>query len=478
MAGVLLFYDSMRSAANLIILLVLGLGLACPVEASFRRSAEWGESRILRLDQGEVEQYTSNGNLHFPSFSPTAVEIALQDSDHRISPIFHVPKRLRPIVEFWFRIYTSYSSQQIVLFDSNHPEVVYEVLDFRTLAQVARGPMHFALSSRKILDDTVERYRKAFGALERNPRPKHPTREQRRILEAIAKGRHTHRFAAWAKGFKTQTGQRDAIVKGLPLADAHFERMETLFTLSGLPWELTRLSLLESSFNFEAQSHAGALGVWQFIPETGRAYLLMDKKSGIDERLSPFKSTVAAARLLRFNYRYLGHWTLATLAYNRGARGLPRLKRQSELELERLPRVLGLLESCELSGARLGWASRNYYAEFLAILHAEAYRNFFYGAAPARSQDVERPVMFTRVNEFLRTRKTPNALQFAKDHGISIGEFRRLNPDVQDLKKPLPRGFLVAVPAPKDDLRLLLGKEGQRLRADQARRRRRTAAVQ
>lgn len=90
------------------------------------------------------------------------------------------------------------------------------------------------------------------------------------------------------------------------------------FGKAGVPEELAELCLVESGCTYEALSPAGALGMWQIMPDTGRSYGLA-VNSYIDERRDPVKSTLAAARILASNYSRTGDWTLAAAGYNCGA---------------------------------------------------------------------------------------------------------------------------------------------------------------
>ncbi len=125
----------------------------------------------------------------------------------------------------------------------------------------------------------------------------------------------------------------------------------------GLPTDLVYLSLIESGHNPTIVSSAGAAGLWQFIPESARAYgLTVDR--WVDERLDPVRSTRAAARLLRDLEQRFGTWDLAMAAYNMGHQGLTRsIRKYNTNDFWRLTRL----------EAALPWETALYVPKVLAI---------------------------------------------------------------------------------------------------------------
>jgi len=98
-----------------------------------------------------------------------------------------------------------------------------------------------------------------------------------------------------------------------------------------MPTELALLPIIESAFNPQANSSAAAVGLWQFMPGTGRDYNL---KQNIfkDERRGVLASTDAALTYLQKLYTMFGDWPLALAAYNWGEGNVQKaIKKNQEL---------------------------------------------------------------------------------------------------------------------------------------------------
>lgn len=144
--------------------------------------------------------------------------------------------------------------------------------------------------------------------------PNLPVRYDDRLVKYLKFFRDSPSGSAVAKVWARKSGRYEAAVRAA-LAQA------------GLPTDLVWLSLIESGHNPSIVSPAGAVGLWQFMPETARTYgLTVDR--WVDERQDPERETEAAVRFLADLYRRFGSWDLAMAAYNMGHGGLTRAIRK------------------------------------------------------------------------------------------------------------------------------------------------------
>jgi membrane-bound lytic murein transglycosylase D len=334
------------------------------------------------------------------------------------------PPGLEPNVRFWTRIYTEVDSSGGLIHDSEQLDVVYQELRFPTgLSRRARD--------RKV-KKAKEGVRTSLKRLAGGRRTGLSTEDQV-VLARWPRDVSNATLRAATRNVRFQLGQADKFRAGLIRAGAWIDHIRETLIEHGVPVELAALPHVESSYDPKAYSRIGAAGLWQFTRDTGRRYLRVDLV--VDERMDPFKSAEAAARLLRDNHRSVQVWPLAITAYNHGAAGMRRAVRKlGTRDIDTIVR--------KYRSRTFGFASRNFYASFLAALEVDRNAERYFGLL-----NPDPPVEYTLVEapHFYPAKSLESAL------GVDLATLREhnsaLRPAVWTGSKHVPRGFELRVPA-------------------------------
>ncbi|MDF2157132.1 LysM peptidoglycan-binding domain-containing protein [Algoriphagus sp. CAU 1675] len=121
---------------------------------------------------------------------------------------------------------------------------------------------------------------------------------------------------------------RDYTKMVLARKDLFFPLFDETMRKHEMPEEIKYLSIIESGLDPQIRSRVGAMGLWQFMPATGRMYG-MYVNPDIDDRMDPEQSTEAAAKYLKSLYRMFGDWEVAMAAYNCGPGNVRKAIRRS-----------------------------------------------------------------------------------------------------------------------------------------------------
>ena len=334
------------------------------------------------------------------------------------SELFPRPPELERDVQFWLRVYTEVDSNSGFIHDNRLLHVVYEALKFPAGAN--------SRTRDRIVEKSKRGYRNALRALARGKRTG-LTRLEARVLAVWGTDVKNTELRAGASRLRFQLGQADKFRAGLIRSGSWRKQIRKTFTDMGLPTELAALPHVESSFTPNAYSRVGAAGLWQFTRSTGRRYMRVDHV--VDERLDPMIATLAAARLLEHNHRATGTWPLALTAYNHGAAGMRRASRK--MATKDIAVILRKYRS-----SRFGFASRNFYVEFLAALEIDQNPEKYFGPiafrAPIEMEIADLPYY-------------ASASGLAKGLGVSLEILKQANPSLRSSiwngGKRVPKGY-------------------------------------
>ncbi len=293
---------------------------------------------------------------------------------------FPAPDALAPVVRFWTATFTQYGQRDVVIHDREQPGLVYGVV-------------------RDVGPDDQGRVQDGIAA----------------ALERVQRAAHVCSLALFAprassleslSRIRTHRGMRDVFAQALTAERLFRAPVRRALQGEQLPLDLAALPLIESSYHPGVVSAAGAVGLWQLTADVAERYVRVDGK--VDERRDPARASVAAAGYLRDLYDQFGSWPLALTAYNHGPRGVQRAREL--VGSDDLPTILRRYD-----GPGFGFASRNFYAEFIAardvLRHSDTY---FPELRPGRliAYKVKRGDTLARV---------------ARRHGVSIVSLRATN---------------------------------------------------
>ncbi len=214
--------------------------------------------------------------------------------------------------------------------------------------------------------------------------------------------------------------------------DLYFPIFEKYLKRYGLPEDLKYLSIVESGLNPEARSRVGAVGLWQFMPSTGRLFGL-HQDWYVDERMNPEKSTEAACKYLKQLYNMFDDWELALAAYNTGPGNVRKAIRRSGYKRDfwsiykYLPRE-----------------TRSYVPQFVAVVYTLNHIDEHNLHEESPEYAIETDTVM--INQFISLKA------FSAQLNICEEELIKLNPELRrDIVPETAKNYPLVIPADKYD---------------------------
>ena len=301
-------------------------------------------------------------------------------------------------IEFWKQVFTNYGADDIVIHDRFHVNLIYSVATDDTVDARVRSVKQALTEIRDTLE-TPERLSDAAAPIYQAivDQGLDPSEA---LLNNLLDQVHTQR------------GVKERFRNGVIRSGRYVDSFRKIMDDHEVPAECALLPLVESSYE-NARSSAAAVGVWQFTRATGREYLRVSGR--IDERLDPVKSAQAAGKLLRDNYNKLGSWPLALTAYNHGRGGMLRAVSEHGSNLTTI--------ISDYRGPVFGYASMNFYAEFLAAIDVYAHYQQYFGTLTfdrALGQSTAKPVVAAARTTRTATSQAPARVSRAKTTSYTV----------------------------------------------------------
>ncbi len=353
---------------------------------------------------------------------------------------FATPAGLQGKVEFWKNIYSEHSTKHVVIHDIRDLGIIYEVV------YLGEKPLSRRARERK-LKKIKAKYKTILRKIAKTKNKVGLKGEEKRIFNLVKND-----FYRSSRNIRAQLGQKDRFREGIERSGLYLSEIKRILKQYKLPEELSVLPHVESSFQIGAYSSAGAAGMWQFTRGTGRLFMRIGYD--VDERRDPIIATHGAAKLLKRNFESVRSWPLAITAYNHGLQGMRRAKKKFGNNFVKIVN--------KYKSRTFGFASQNFYAEFLAALHVVTNQNKYFP-----NLVIKKPINKAsfRLPDYINIRSAMNHFKMSRE------EIARANPalrhPVLNGEKRIPKGFVFQAPAGKvGDMAALYGNIPQKVKYD------------
>ncbi len=241
--------------------------------------------------------------------------------------------------------------------------------------------------------------------------------------------------------YKWYLDRPESLERYISRADPYLEYVIDALKEHNVPTEIACLAFVESGYDIDIRSRAGATGLWQFMPATGKSYGLKQDWYG-DWRNDPFASTHAAIDYLKYLHSMFGDWHLAISAYNAGEGKIKRALSSTNTDtLAELVKVNHRLNR----KTRIRTETLEYAPRFIAMkkimLHAKSL-----GLDAPNQRDIRNEIHTALVDT------NTDLLMLSQDLNMSWNEFKSHNPALKSYVSPSDRLINVHVPISKKNV--------------------------
>lgn len=232
-------------------------------------------------------------------------------------------------------------------------------------------------------------------------------------------------FERFERDFLINVNDRVQMMLYFKRAGRFFPYIEKKLAEAGLPDDLKYLAVAESKL-MDLRSPAGAAGIWQIMPATGREYGLI-VNDDVDERYNFELATDVAIKYLLQAYKRFGNWAVVAASYNMGMGGVA-----GEMQFQQTTNYYDLWLNRETS---------RYVFRIAAIKECmrDPAKYGYESVAPYRPIETRAVVV---------DKPIPNLAQWALDQGATFKIVKYLNPWIRGRSLPQPpaRGFKILLP--------------------------------
>lgn len=378
----------------------------------------------------------------FLSAAPSAGAVPPEVEVHALDcgDTFPCPPEIQRRVDFWVQVFRSWGTDQLIFHDRTYPARVYSVITSEH--SCSQSPSARSVQSER------DRIEKMLRTVAKKLTWENPgwTEEEQVYLKLFSE-KDTDEIVRAANQVRCQQGNRDRFEKALQRYGRYKSYILQTLREHGLSEDILYLPFVESAYNPEAYSRAGAAGLWQIMPATARK-LGLQLDATMDERFDPRRATWAAAKYLRHSTDRLSEIArnldssiqpaqvnpFVITSYNYGVTGMARAITSVGTD------YIEVLDKYRSRSFRT--AVRNFYASFLAARYVARNAEKYFGPIQADGEQAVALVVL---------KKPTSVDRIVNVFGVHRDTVERLNPALTRYVwkgwRLIPEGYTLNLPS-------------------------------